>query len=282
MKKVKIAGREVLPIGLGTLNMGDKSDTFDQEVQAIRTGLDNGVQLIDTAEMYGSGNAEKLIASAIKPYSREELFLISKVLPSNASKKDLPISLDNSLRRLETDYLDLYLLHWKEDVPLEETVEALENARNQGKIKAWGVSNLDVYDLEQAIQSPGGENCKVNQVRYNVANRGIEFDLVPMMDKYDMPVIAYSPIDRGDSFGADLTKQQVLKDIAEEHKADVFQILLAWCIRNGKTIAIPQSSNPDHVLNNVKAADISLTDQELKHINDAYPEPDTKQRLTLW
>ncbi|GEN89295.1 hypothetical protein OSO01_40340 [Oceanobacillus sojae] len=136
MKKVKIAGREVLPIGLGTLNMGDKSDTFDQEVQAIRTGLDNGVQLIDTAEMYGSGNAEKLIASAIKPYSREELFLISKVLPSNASKKDLPISLDNSLRRLETDYLDLYLLHWKEDVPLEETVEALENARNQGKIKA--------------------------------------------------------------------------------------------------------------------------------------------------
>ncbi|GEN89296.1 hypothetical protein OSO01_40350 [Oceanobacillus sojae] len=137
-------------------------------------------------------------------------------------------------------------------------------------------------DLEQAIQSPGGENCKVNQVRYNVANRGIEFDLVPMMDKYDMPVIAYSPIDRGDSFGADLTKQQVLKDIAEEHKADVFQILLAWSIRNGKTIAIPQSSNPDHVLNNVKAADISLTDQELKHINDAYPEPDAKQRLTLW
>ncbi|MFD1066845.1 aldo/keto reductase [Oceanobacillus locisalsi] len=282
MKTVNIAGRKVFPIGLGTMNMGDKAETFDQEVQAIRTGIDNGATLIDTAEMYGSGNAEKFVASAIKPYTREDLFLISKVLPSNASKKDLPNSLDNSLKRLETDYIDLYLLHWKENVPLEETVEALEEARNQGKIKAWGVSNLDVDDLEHAIQLPGGENCKANQVRYNIANRGIEFDLVPMMAKHDMPVIAYSPIDRGDSFGANLTKQQVLKDIAEKHEAGVYQILLAWSIRNGRTIAIPQSSNPDHVLNNLKAADISLTEQDLEQIDKVYPEPTTKQPLALW
>jgi len=282
MKKVKIASREVLPIGLGTMNMGDKADTFDQEVQAIRTGIDNGVQLIDTAEMYGSGNAEKLVGSAMKPYAREELFLISKVLPSNASKKDLPVSLDRSLKRLETDYIDLYLLHWKEEVPLEETVEALEKARNQGKIKAWGVSNLDVDDLEHVIHSPGGENCKANQVRYNVANRGTEFDLVPMMAKYDMPVIAYSPIDRGDSFEANLTKQQVLKDIAEKHEADVFQVLLAWAIRDGQTIAIPQSSNPDHVVNNIKAAEIELTEQDLKQIDTVYPKPTSKQPLALW
>ncbi|WP_080873434.1 aldo/keto reductase [Oceanobacillus timonensis] len=282
MKKVNIAGREVFPIGLGTMNMGDKAATFDQEVAAIRTGLDNGVQLIDTAEMYGSGNAEKLVGSAIQPYTREDVFLVSKVLPSNASKKNLPVSLDQSLKRLETDYLDLYLLHWQEDIPLEETVEALEKARNQGKIKAWGVSNLDVDDLDYVIDLPGGENCKANQVRYNIANRGIEFDLVPMMNKYHMPVIAYSPIDRGDSFGANLTKQNVLKEIAEKHEASVFQILLAWSIRNGNTIAIPQSSNPDHVLHNIEAADISLTAEDLQEIDTVYPEPVSKQRLVLW
>ncbi|UUI04281.1 aldo/keto reductase [Oceanobacillus jeddahense] len=282
MRKVKIAGREVLPIGLGTMNMGDKAETFDREVEAIRTGIDYGAQLIDTAEMYGDGNAETLVGSAIKPYLRENVFLLSKVLPANASKKDLPISLDNSLKRLETDYLDLYLLHWKEDIPLEETVEALEKARNEGKIKAWGVSNLDVDDLEQVLDLPGGENCKANQVRYNIANRGIEFDLMPMMEKHDMPVIAYSPIDRGDSFGAELTKQQVLKDIADKHDTDVFQILLAWSIRNDQTIAIPQSSNPEHVLNNLKAADISLTEQDLEQIDRVYPKPVSKQPLTLW
>ncbi|WP_040983995.1 aldo/keto reductase [Oceanobacillus jeddahense] len=282
MRKVKIAGREVLPIGLGTMNMGDKAETFDREVEAIRTGIDYGAQLIDTAEMYGNGNAETLVGSAIKPYSRENVFLLSKVLPANASKKDLPNSLDNSLKRLGTDYLDLYLLHWKEDIPLEETVEALVKARNEGKIKAWGVSNLDVDDLEQVLDLPGGENCKANQVRYNIANRGIEFDLMPMMEKHEMPVIAYSPIDRGDSFGAELTKQQVLKDIADKHDADIFQILLAWSIRNDQTIAIPQSSNPEHVLNNLKAADISLTDQDLEQIDRVYPKPVSKQPLTLW
>ncbi|MBY7142597.1 aldo/keto reductase [Virgibacillus sp. NKC19-3] len=284
MKKVKIAGREVFPIGLGTLNMGDKSNECDQEIKAIQTGLDYGAQVIDTAEMYGSGNSERLVAQAIKPYlqNREDLFLISKVLPSNASQKQLPISLDASLKRLNVDYLDLYLLHWQVNIPLQETVEALEKAKNQGKIKAWGVSNLDTDDIEKIRTFPEGGNCAANQVRYNLADRGIEYDLVPLMNKQEMPVIAYAPVDRHNSSGTQLTEQNVLKEIAEKHQADIFQILLAWSIRNGKTIAIPQSSNPAHVLNNVKAAEIPLTQQDLEQIDNAFPKPTSKQPLALW
>ncbi|WP_100013011.1 aldo/keto reductase [Lentibacillus sediminis] len=279
MKKVKIAGREVFPIGLGTLKMGDKPDTFDQEVKAIRAGLDNGVQLIDTAEMYGSGNAETLVGHAIEPYERENLFLVSKVLPNNASKKQIPISLDNSLKRLNTDYLDLYLLHWKGSVPIEETIEAMEQAKMQGEIKSWGVSNFDVNDMTRLLKLPNGQHCATNQVRYNLGYRGIDFDLVPLMKENSMPLMAYAPVDRGAS---DLTKQQVLLDISKKHNADVFQILLAWSIRNGQTIAIPQSSNPDHVINNVKAANIKLTEEDLAEIDSVYPEPTTSEPLALW
>jgi diketogulonate reductase-like aldo/keto reductase len=282
MNKVKIAGRKVFPIGVGTWNMGDKADKFEQEVEAIRVGLDYGVQVIDTAEMYGDGNAERLVAHAIKPYNREELFLISKVLPSNASKKQLPISLENSLKRLNTDYLDQYLLHWKGNIPIEETIEALEKGKSQGKIKSWGVSNLDVDDLEKIMKLPDGIKCATNQVRYNLGDRGIEFDLVPMMNKFEMPLIAYAPVARGDSFGTNLTKQKALKEIAEKHQSDTFQILLAWCIRNGQTIAIPQSSNTAHVIDNVKAAEIHLTQHDLEQVDSIYPKPSMKQPLALW
>ncbi|WP_046173567.1 aldo/keto reductase [Domibacillus indicus] len=282
MNQVKIAGRNVFPIGLGTWNMGDKADKFEQEAEAIRAGLDHGVQVIDTAEMYGDGNAERLVAHAIQPYNREELFLISKVLPSNASKKQLPVSLENSLKRLKTDYLDLYLLHWKGNIPMEETIEALEKGKSQGKIKSWGVSNVDVDDLGKIMKIPDGINCAANQVRYNLGDRGIEFDLVPMMNKREMPLIAYAPVARGDSLGTNLTKQKALKEIAEKHHSNCFQILLAWCIRNGQTIAIPQSSNTAHVIDNVKAAEIQLTQQDLKQLNSIYPKPGRKQPLALW
>lgn len=224
----------------------------------------------------------RLVAHAIKPYNREELVLISKVLPSNASKKQLPISVDNSLKRLNTDYLDLYLLHWKGNIPIRETIEAMEKVKSQGKIKAWGVSNLDVNDLEKIIKLPNGMNCAANQVRYNLGDRGIEFDLVPMMNKLEMPLIAYAPVARGDSLGTNLTKQKVLKEIAEKHHSNIFQILLAWYIRNGRTIAIPQSSKTAHVLDNVKAAEIQLTQQDLKEIDLVYPKPSMKQPLALW
>lgn len=282
LKKVNIAGREVFPIGLGTSNIGDNADKFEQEVEAIRAGLDNGVQVIDTAEMYSDGNAERLIAHAIKPFNRENLLLISKVLPSNASDKRLPISLEQSLKRLNTDYIDLYLLHWKGNIPINETIEALEKARIQGKIRSWGVSNLDVDDLEKIMNLPDGIKCATNQVRYNLGDRGIEFDLVPMMNKLEMPLIAYSPVARGDSFGANLTKQKVLKELAERHQSNIFQILLAWCIRNGQTIAIPQSGNTNHVIDNVKAAEIQLIQQDLQQLDSIYPKPIKKQPLVLW
>jgi len=282
MKRVKISGKEVFPIGLGTSNVGDKADKFDQEVEAIQAGLDNGVQVIDTAEMYGDGNAERLVGHAIEPFERENLFIVSKVLPGNASKKQIPISLDNSLKRLKTDYLDLYLLHWKGSIPLEETIEAMEKAKMQGKIKSWGVSNFDVNDMTKLLKLPNGHYCATNQVRYNLGDRGIDYDLVPMMIENSIPLMAYAPVARGDRLGKDLTKQKVLLDISKKYNADVFQILLAWSIRSGHTIAIPKSSNKEHVINNVKAADIQLTKEDLAKIDSVYPEPSISEPLALW
>jgi diketogulonate reductase-like aldo/keto reductase len=158
----------------------------------------------------------------------------------------------------------------------------LEKAKNQGKIRSWGVSNLDVDDLEKIMTLPDGIKCAANQVRYNLGDRGIEFDLIPMMNEHEIPLISYSPVARGDRFGTNLTKQKVLKEIAESHESDIFQILLAWCIRYGQTIAIPQSSNTTHVIDNVKAAEIQLTQQDLDQIDVIYPKPITKQPLALW
>ncbi|MEH7314036.1 aldo/keto reductase [Priestia megaterium] len=282
MKKVKIAEGEVFPIGLGTWNMGDDKEKYTQELNALRSGLDAGIQVIDTAEMYGDGNSESLVGDAIKPFEREKLYLVSKVLPNNASKKQLPISLDNSLKRLKTDYLDLYLLHWQGSIPIEETIEAMEKAKMQGKIKSWGVSNFDVTNMTKLLKQPNGHNCVTNQVRYNLGDRGIDFDLVPMMKENNMPLMAYAPVARGDRLGSNLTKQKVLLDISQKYNANIFQTLLAWCIRNGQTIAIPQSSNTKHVISNVKSANIQLTEEDLVKIDSVYPEPRVSEPLALW
>lgn len=282
MRKVKIAEREVFPIGLGTWSMGDDQEKYTQELNALRSGLEAGIQVIDTAEMYGDGNSESLVGDAIKTFEREKLYLVSKVLPHNASKKQLPISLDNSLKRLKTDYLDLYLLHWQGGIPIEETIETMEMAKVQGKIKSWGVSNFDVTKMIKLLNHPNGHACVTNQVRYNLGNRGIDFDLVPMMKENNMPLMAYAPVARGDRLGSNLTKQKVLLDISQKYNANVFQILLAWCIRNGQTIAIPQSSNIKHVISNVKSANIQLTEEELVKIDSVYPEPRVSEPLALW
>lgn len=183
---------------------------------------------------------------------------------------------------MKTDYLDLYLLHWKGSIPIEETIEAMEQAKMQGKIKAWGVSNFDVNDMKNLLKLPNGHHCATNQVRYNLGDRGIDYDLVPMMKENSMPVMAYAPVARGDRLGANLTKQKVLLDISKKYNADVFQILLAWCIRNGQTIAIPQSSNLEHVINNVKAAHIQLIEEDLVKIDSVYSEPSVSEPLALW
>lgn len=281
MKKIIMDGKQIYPIGFGTWHMGDSSAKAEMEIKAIQTGIENGIELIDTAEMYGNGRSEELVGQAIQPYDREKLYLVSKVLPMNASRNQLPISLDQSLKRLKTDYLDMYLLHWQGGVPLQETIDALEKQVQLGKIKAWGVSNFDTSDMQELLTLTKGINCKTNQVLYNLGDRGIDFDLKPFIQQKKIPLMAYSPVAQGDQFGANLLKKPVLKEIAEKHQVDVFQILLAWAIRDGNTIAIPQSGNPAHVLNNIHAATIELDQEDLMKINQIYPKPTKKMPLAI-
>ncbi|MHC5230117.1 aldo/keto reductase [Enterococcus sp. LJL99] len=281
MKKIMMDGKPIYPIGFGTWHMGDSSAKAEMEIKAIQTGIENGIELIDTAEMYGNGRSEELVGQAIQPYDREKLYLVSKVLPMNASRNQLPISLDQSLKRLKTDYLDMYLLHWQGGVPLQETIDALEKQVQLGKIKAWGVSNFDTSDMQELLTLTKGINCKTNQVLYNLGDRGIDFDLKPFMQQKKIPLMAYSPVAQGDQFGANLLKKPILKEIAEKHQVDVFQILLAWAIRDGNTIAIPQSGNPAHVLNNIHAAMIELDREDFAKINQIYPEPTRKMPLAI-
>ncbi|BAK94047.1 aldo/keto reductase [Tetragenococcus halophilus] len=281
MSTVKINQQELFPIGLGTWHMGEDPAKKGQELEALKTGIEHGAVVLDTAEMYGDGGSELLVGEALQSFNRKDLFLISKVYPWNASKKQLPVSLDNSLKRLGTDYLDLYLLHWTGNVPIEETIEAMEEAKKAGKIKAWGVSNFDVKDLEKMYQKENSQSCQVNQVLYNLGERGIEFDLLPFMQEKQLPLIAYAPMAEGDQLGGQLTSNAKLKEIAQNHQATVFQMLLAWSIRKGQTLAIPQSSNPEHVIENIEAAQIQLTDEEMKQLDKEFPKPTSKQTLSI-
>lgn len=282
MKTVKLAKEAVFPIGLGTWKMGEERAPRKQEIAALRAGIEAGAEVIDTAEMYGNGLSEELVDEAITFYDREKLFLISKVLPSNASKKQLAKSLDASLKRLKTDYLDQYLLHWPGQIPFQETIEALEEQRQKGKIKSWGVSNLDTDELEEILRLENGDHCATNQVCYNLGDRGIEFDLIPLMRQQQMPLIAYCPLAMGDSQGFHFTKEKTLIELSEKHDCDIFQLLLAWCIRDGQTIAIPKAGKTEHVLSNLKAAEIQLSEEDLIQLNQVYPEPTRKMPLTIW
>lgn len=281
MNSVIIDGSDLFSIGLGTWHMGENLKKEKEEIHALQIGLNNGISVIDTAEMYGDGASERLIKKAIRPFRRTDIYLISKVYPWNASKKQLQLSLDNSLKRLGTDYLDLYLLHWPGSVPLKETVEALEFATKQGKIKAWGVSNFDVKDLKKMYKIADSENCQVNEVLYNLGERGTEYDLQPYMEEKHLPLIAYSPVAQGDSLGNSFDSNKILNQIAEQHQATIFQILLSWVIRHNNILAIPQSGNEKHVLDNIQAAKIQLTKDELELLDQEFPPPTSKKRLAI-
>ncbi|MGG1400372.1 aldo/keto reductase [Bacillus salipaludis] len=282
MKLVEIAGRKVSPLGIGTWNIGNDAQKEKMEVDAISLGLNEGIQVIDTAEMYGDGKSELLVGKTIKNFPRENLFLISKVLPENASRDKLPTSLDKTLMRLQVDQIDLYLLHWQGSVPIEETVMAMEEMKKVGKIKSWGVSNFDTNDLKKLFELPFGKNCPANQVKYNVADRGIEYDLIPFMKKNNMPLIAYSPILKANISDLDHKKKAILKEIADHHQASIFQILLAWTIRDGHTISIPKSGNSQHMKENADSVNITLNEFELSKIDSVFSKPQSKQRLALW
>ncbi len=274
-------GAVVPAIGQGTWYLGDSQATREREIEALRTGVEAGMTLIDTAEMYGSGRSESLVGEAIKPYDREKLFLVSKVLPNNASRRNMRRSCENTLRRLGTDYLDLYLHHWRGGVPLRETVECLEQLKADGLIRDWGVSNYDIDDMEELEDLKNGNNCQVNQVLYHTGSRGIEYSLLPHMVKNNTTLMSYCPLAQAGSLRNGLFTNPSLKTIAEKHNATVPQIMLAWNIRNGHTIAIPRTGRKEHTLLNVAADLIELDAEDLKLIDRAYPKPVKKEWLDM-
>ncbi|NEZ89639.1 aldo/keto reductase [Weissella paramesenteroides] len=282
MKKVTLAGVEVPAIGIGTWHMGEDPSQEQREINAIRSGLDAGARLIDTAEMYGSGKSETLVGKALAPYQRDEIYLVSKVLPNNASQAKLARHLDETLHRLKTDYLDLYLYHWRGSVPLAETIAELDRMKQIGKIKSWGVSNFDVADMEELWELPAGKYAAVNEDLYNIEERGIEYDLLPWQDEHQVPLIAYSPVGgKQNELGTSMLTNQVVREIADQHDVTPYVLLLAWIIRNGQAIAIPQTNNPEHATANMQATKLELTPAELKRLDQEYPKPNHKVPLAI-
>lgn len=279
MQTVKLGATSLPAVGIGTWHTGDDPQKRPAEVQAIRTSLDHGVRVIDTAEMYGMGRAEEVVKEAIQGYARDQIYIIDKVLPENASHRQLERSLDQSLHRVGTDYFDLYLLHWRGSVPLSETVDELERMVTKGKIRHWGVSNFDVADLQELWQLPAGQHCVANEDLYNLDERGIEFDLLPLMKKHNLPLIAYSPLAQADTISGQLTTDPLLGELAANHQASVYQIMLAWTLRYGNVLSIPKAGSPEHALANIQAAAITFTDDELTALAKRFPAPTSKQPL---
>lgn len=282
MKTVTIDQRQLPALGIGTWEMGDDPADFDAEIAAIRAGLDAGLKVIDTAEMYGSGRSESLVGQAIQPYKRSDLYLISKVLPENASAKLMPASLKASLQRLQTDYLDLYLYHWRGSIPLAETVATLQDLKKQGYIRAWGVSNFDIDDMQELWKLPEGQNVAANEDLYNLETRGIEYSLLPWQRQHHLPLIAYSPLGRGPKMGSTMMQNPAVLEVAQKHQASAYQILLAWVTQQQDVLAIPKSSSADHLLANLKSLQIELTPSDLENLEQAYPKPDHKEPLAIY
>jgi diketogulonate reductase-like aldo/keto reductase len=281
MNDVALANGECVPVvGQGTWRMGEDKHKRDEEVAALRLGIALGLTVIDTAEMYGEGGAEMVVADAIED-RRDRVFIVTKVYPQNASRKELPRACERSLKRLRIDAIDLYLLHWRGEVPLDETVGAFERLRTEGKINGWGVSNFDVADIEELWRIPEGRRCATNQVLYNLENRGIEFDLLSVHQHstidHEPIVMAYSPV----GHGRGLLQNGALKKVADRHRATPAQIALAWVVRKPGVVAIPKSSNQAHVRENAIASDIRLTKEDLADLDRAFPPPKAKVPLAM-
>lgn len=273
---LKLRDGEVVPrLGMGTWHMGERAGNRAREIAALRLGLDQGMNLIDTAEMYGDGGAESVVGEAIHGW-REGVFVVTKFYPHHAARRKLIAACDNSLKQLGGETIDLYLLHWRGTVPLEETVDTLEELVREGKIQRWGVSNFDLADMEELVAVPGGDRVAANQVLYNLARRGIEFDLLPWCAARNIPVMAYSPLDEGR-----LIRHPALTSIAHRHAADPGQVALAWLLRNPRVIAIPKASTPEHVRANRAAADILLDAETLAELERAFPPPRRKHPLEM-
>ena len=268
-------GTEIPVIGQGTWRMGERPAERKAEVAALQAGIDLGLTLIDTAEMYGNGGAEEVTGEAIKG-RRDAVYLVSKVLPSNASHAGTIKACEQSLKRLGTDHMDLYLLHWRGQYKLADTLQAFQELRQAGKIRAFGISNLDVNDMKEWLALPGGGDAVANQVLYNVGVRGPEYDLAPLMAKAKIALMAYCPLAQGEVGGFNK-----LEPIAQRHNATVAQIMLAWATRNPLSFAVPKSRNIARLKENAAAGDIVLNPQDLAEIDAAFPAPKKAQPLEM-
>ncbi len=276
VRTTRLPSGEAIPsLGQGTWGMAEDVRRRKEEVAALRLGIDLGMTLIDTAEMYADGGAEALVGEAIAGH-RDELFLVSKVLPENATKPGTVAACEHSLRRLGTDRLDLYLLHWRGNVPLEETLDAFAALVDAGKIRYWGVSNFDVVDMIELRGLTGGADVATDQVLYNLTRRGIEYDLLPWCRKRSIPIMAYSPIEQ-----ARLLGHRALKGVAARHDARPAQVALAWLLRQNGVVAIPKAANVAHVRENHAALALRLTKQDLAALDRAFPAPTEATPLAM-
>jgi len=276
IRTTKISGTTVPVLGQGTWQLGDRPGRRAQEIATLQFGIDLGMTLIDTAEMYGDGASERLVGEAIAG-RRDQVFLVTKVLPGNArDRKSIVASCEASLRRLGVEYIDLYLLHWRSGEDLPAVVETFDELTRAGRIRHWGVSNFDVDDLDELAAIPGSDGVASNQVLYNLTRRGIEFDLLPQARSRGINVMAYTPIEP-----ARTRKHAALERVAARHAATPLQIALAWVIRQDGVIAIPRTGSPEHVRENAAAAAIELTKDDLAELDTAFPPPKKKRSLEM-
>jgi len=269
------SGESVAALGQGTWRMGERGGERADEVAALKLGLDLGLSLIDTAEMYGEGGAEEVVGEAVQG-RRDQVFIVSKVYPHNASRRGVALACERSLKRLRTDRIDLYLLHWRGQEPLSETVAGFEALRQGGKIRHWGVSNFDTDDMEELLALPQGKACATNQVLYNLKHRGPEFDLLPWQAKRKIALMAYSPLEIGA-----FADRAEMKRIAERHGVTTKQVALAWILRRSDAIVIPKASDPEHVRQNRAALDLALTSEDLAALDALSPPPKRKTPLSM-
>ena len=276
MKFVELPDGEKVPaLGMGTWRIGDHPVSRETEIASLRRGLDLGMGLIDTAEMYGEGDAEKLVGEAISR-CRDSVFLVSKVYPHNATGRGTIAACERSLKRLATDRIDLYLLHWRGNAPLAETVSAFERLRRDGKIRHWGVSNLDRADLEELWRVPDGPNVATDQVLYNLSRRGVEWDLLPWCAQRRMPLMAYSPIEQ-----AQLVREPGLRDLAQALGRTPAQLALAWLLSRDGVIVIPKAGSIAHVEENFGALQCTLEPETLARLDALFPPPDRAESLAM-
>jgi diketogulonate reductase-like aldo/keto reductase len=276
MRQVTLKSGDKVPVlGVGTWRMGERKGERAAEVAAIKLALDLGIRLVDTAEMYGEGGAEEMLSEALAG-RRDEIFLVSKVYPHNASRNGVLAACERSLKRLKTDRLDLYLLHWPGSVPIEETIGAFETLVKGGKIKSWGVSNFDAGQMAALARAPDGGNCASNQVLYHLGSRGVEWKLLDDCRKSNVMVMAYSPLGQGP-----LLRKPALKAIADKHGVEPAAIALAWVLRHPGVITIPKAVKAEHVKANMKALDVKLDAEDLKALDAALPPPKRAEPLDM-